>query len=183
MSGTDWPTRMGFFLENRGMVRPYPAVGPGAVFSWQWGVRMRRILPVVQIVGLLGCDPEVEERPTANPPQPEPLAGNPPEPADVITPAPLSQVGELNAQSAKFGRVYTTGLGNCGVDVPLPPDAPRSSGISLNLQEIECPAGMHHPAFQACSRSILARIDAESCFCTPVTGNPPMPGEAHDCPE
>ena len=147
---------------------------------------MRRLLPVVQIVGLLGCDPGVDERPTANPPPPEPEpAGNPPppEPVDVITAVSVSQLGELNAKSSLYGRVYTTGAGTCGVDVPLPPDAPQRTGIWLNLQEVECPEGMSHPAFQACSQSILARIDAESCFCTPVTGNPPMPGAAADCPE
>ena len=144
---------------------------------------MRRLLPVVQIVGLLGCDPEVPkvpepERPTANPPEP---IVDPPVP-DVITPVSLSTVGELNAASAKYGRVYTLGLGKCGVDVPLPPDVRPSSGISLNVEHIDCPPEMLDPVFQECSQSILTRIDAENCSCTPVTGNPPRPAYPVSCP-
>ncbi len=150
---------------------------------------MRRVLPVIQIVGLLGCDPATSEivepppeEPAGNPPPPiEEISVNPP-PRDTITPVPLSTLGELNAKSAQFGTVYTLGMGKCGVDVPLPPDAPRSSGIFFNIKEVDCPAEMLDPAFQECRESLLSRTDAENCICTPVTGNPPPGPQPIKCP-
>ncbi|MFT5680848.1 MAG: hypothetical protein ACI8RZ_001754 [Myxococcota bacterium] len=156
---------------------------------------MRRMLPVIQIVGLLGCDPAISETPTpppekpaGNPPPPEPIpepipgpTGNPPA-QNTIIPVALSTIGELNAQSLLFGRVYTLGMGKCGVDVPLPPDAPQTSGIFFNISEVDCPAEMLSPAFQECRESLLSRTDAESCVCTPVTGNPPPGPRPIACP-
>ena len=156
---------------------------------------------MVQIVGLLGCNPGPTETPAE--PDPIPPAGNPPEPLDTGSPAPpkppagnpppppvdtitavaAGTVGELNATSSLHGRVYTLGGGRCGVDVPLPPDAPVTSGINLNIQEVDCPAGMLDPVFQACNEGILSRTDAGSCECAPVTGNPPMPPYASACPK
>ena len=101
---------------------------------------------------------------------------------EVITAVPLSTVGELNAQSSLHGRVYTLGMGTCGVDVPLPPYGWRRSGIFLNIQNVECPPEMLTPEFQACTQSIFTRLDVDSCSCIPVTGNPPMPAEAAACP-
>ena len=113
-----------------------------------------------------------------------PVGNPPPQPVEpeVITAVPLDTIGELNATSSLHGRVYTLGLGKCGVDVPLPPDVMPSSGIFLNIREIDCPEGMTDPIFQSCREGILTRLDAENCSCEPVTGNPPPPARQSGCP-
>jgi hypothetical protein len=137
---------------------------------------MRRMLPVVQIVGVLGCS-----TPPTPTPEPVVIATNPP-PTDVITAVPLDTIGTLNARSSLHGRVYTLGMGRCGVDLPRLPDAPVSSGINLNIGEVVCPEEMLDPAFQACAESILVRQSPEECVCEPVTGNPPPPPRPVACP-
>ena len=96
-----------------------------------------------------------------------------------ITQPAADASGELNARSAKHGRLFAGKDGSCYVRV-TPPE-PLPPGATGPTQSLPCPKSMKAPAFVTCGFGVVSRKD-KVCTCSPWGGNPPPPSFEVPCP-
>ena len=102
-------------------------------------------------------------------------------PIGSITEMNVNTIGELNARSEHFGRVFRGLDGDCFVRPPMkeiPP--PGSVG---RKQRVECPPSMRYEAFQKCGFGVVNRKGDSTCVCQPWGGDPPPDNFSVACPQ